>query len=110
MYCFEDADDNSRVVLHVHTPIRWGDRTKDAKARAAFITSANVRHAWRQRDQKAGPFEQEQTKWFLVPLDERLKHGWHRLAHDQITWRWDKPGSMPPAERQEPPCILNPKP
>jgi len=96
MYCFDDDHASSRVVLHVHTPFRWGDRKiKHPKARTEFVTSANVRHAWRQHD---GSYEQEQRKWFLVPLAKKLQQEWRSLRESETTWQWKVPGSIPPAE------------
>ena len=97
MYCFEDGD--RRIILHVHTPFRWGDRKqKDPKQRTEFVTSANVRHAWLQKD---GQYEQEQGKWFLVPKAKVLQTGWRELSGDVTTWRWDTERSIPKAERAD---------
>jgi hypothetical protein len=50
MYCFKGVDDDRRVVVHVHTILRWCDRGTDVKKRAMKVTSVNVRHA----DRKGG--------------------------------------------------------
>lgn len=28
MYCFKEVDEDTRMVIHVHTLVRWGDRAK----------------------------------------------------------------------------------
>ena len=56
MYCFKDAENDTRVVLHVHTILEWGNRrSKTPSQRAQRVTSVNVRHAVKE----AKGFKQE---------------------------------------------------
>jgi len=95
MYCFDDEHAKSRVVLHVHTPFRWGDRAnKNPVARARFVTSANLRHAWKEGTE----YSQEVEKFFLVPMAKVLQKGWHKLTVGETQWQWKVHGNMPAKE------------
>mmetsp|Transcript_45822 Transcript_45822/g.110277 ORF Transcript_45822/g.110277 Transcript_45822/m.110277 type:complete len:178 (+) Transcript_45822:278-811(+) len=85
----------SRVVLHVHTPFRWGDRAnKNLVARACFVTSANLRHAWKEGTK----YSQEVEKLYLVPMAKVLQKGWHKLTVGETQWQWKVHGNMPAKE------------
>ncbi|KAJ1484587.1 hypothetical protein T484DRAFT_1796551 [Baffinella frigidus] len=106
MYVFKDTSegDGKRVVLHVHTPLRWGERGGvTLQERVKKVTSVNVRHAVRGAER----FEQEQgkLKMPLVPLAPQLESGWRDIwrAGDgsfemKCTWLWQKAESMPTVE------------
>ena len=104
MYVFKDViqGDDTRVVLHVHTPIRWGDRGDvTLQERVKNVSSVNVRHAVRGAER----FEQEQgnLKMPLVPVSPLLETGWREMWRDgsfarKCTWLWGKAESMPTVE------------
>ena len=106
MYVFKDVSqgDDKRVVLHVHTPIRWGDRGgMTLQERVKHVTSVNVRHAVRV----AKLFEQEQgnLKMPLVPVSPLLETGWRDMWLDgsfarKCTWLWGKAESIPSVEEK----------
>jgi len=108
MYVFKDASAGSdrRVVLHVHTPLRWGERGGvTVQERVKLVTSVNVRHAVRGAER----FEQEQgnLKMPLVPLAAQLEDGWRDMwkARDgsferKCTWLWGKADHMPSVENK----------
>jgi len=104
MYVFKDvsAGSDRRVVLHVHTPLRWGERGGvTLQERVKRVTAVNVRHAVRGAER----FEQEQgnLKMPLVPVSPKLETGWRKMWGDgsfemKCTWLWGKAESMPTVE------------
>jgi len=104
IYVFKDASagGDRRVVLHVHTPLRWGARGEvTLQERVKRVTSVNVRHAVRGAER----FEQEQgnLKMPLVPVSPQLETGWREMWRDgsfarKCTWLWGKAESMPTVE------------
>ena len=101
MYCFKDTEKDSRVVLHVHTLLPWGERgLRTLKDRAAKVTSVNVRHAVKT----TGKFEQEGGKLSvgIVPVAPKLKYEWRKAWTDQrgasLEWRWEDAKSFPASE------------
>lgn len=104
MYCFRDTEENSRVVLHVHTLLPWGERgTKTLQGRAAKVTSVNVRHAAKT----TAFFEQEGggLSVGIVPVLPKLKHQWRKLWNDgsgaNLEWRWEDAQSRPLSEDRQ---------
>jgi hypothetical protein len=106
MYVFKDDSegDDRRVVLHVHTPLRWGQRGGvTVQERVKQVTSVNVRHAKRGAER----FEQEQGsfKMPLVPVAAQLGYEWRGMwrAGDgsferKCTWLWERSESIPTCE------------
>ncbi|KAJ1469077.1 hypothetical protein T484DRAFT_1852925, partial [Baffinella frigidus] len=103
MYVFKDMGDGAdkRVVVHVHTPLRWGARGKvTLQDRVDLVTSVNVRHAKREKQR----FEQEQgnLKMPLVPVGETDWRGMWKEGdgsfESKCTWQWKEKKSMPTCE------------
>jgi hypothetical protein len=111
-YCFEDFDDPAntslteprRVVLHVHTLLKWCDRNKDnlkPQKRVNKLTSVNVRFAYRVKHYQE---EDGCSSLTLVPVCEKLFKEWRVLfqggarEYDKMEWEWRKDDSMPRLE------------
>ena len=119
LYCFEDLEDDThvvlggrrrRVLLKVHTLLKWRERGDKLFERAAKVTAAKVMYAYWNPERKM--FEQEQGKgaWLkLLPVSESLHDTW-RSAYTagwraEIEWEWRKPGSVPGGEDQTAPEV-----
>jgi len=119
IYCFEDLEDDThvvlggrrrRVLLKVHTLLKWRERGDKLFERAAKVTAAKVMYAYWNPERKM--FEQEQGKgaWLkLLPVSESLQDTW-RSAYTagrraEIEWEWRKPGSVPAAEGKATPEV-----
>ncbi|KAJ1487835.1 hypothetical protein T484DRAFT_2180788 [Baffinella frigidus] len=104
MYCFKEVDEDTRVVIHVHTLVRWGDRGKlHPNSRARKVTSVNVRHA----KNISGQFQQDGGGFSLgvVPVDGTLRSDWRRRFNrglgGQLEWVWADPKSFPASENRQ---------
>uniref|UniRef100_A0A7S0YXX7 Protein kinase domain-containing protein n=1 Tax=Hemiselmis tepida TaxID=464990 RepID=A0A7S0YXX7_9CRYP len=87
-----------RVVVKVHTLLRWVDRQKVKKAdRCLAATSVNVRHVTKKPGESR--YEQEKGGKQIVPVSNQLIRGWRVLflqgKGSQIEWRRDKEGDVP---------------
>ena len=100
MYCFKDAENDTRVVLHVHTILEWGNRrSKTPSQRAQRVTSVNVRHAVKE----AKGFKQEggAESYHVLP-GRKLRKEWRGIFKKgrgkTLEWEWATSTSMPLSE------------
>ena len=119
LYCFEDYEDDThlavggrrrRVILKVHTLLKWRERGDKLFLRASKITSAKVVYAhwnaakWNEAQRKHGCYEMESGHLKLVPVDAVLQRTWQTSYRQgrraDMEWEWRKPGSIPAAEDQ----------
>eukprot|EP00802_Teleaulax_amphioxeia_P007401 Tamp_07407.p1 GENE.Tamp_07407~~Tamp_07407.p1 ORF type:complete len:797 (+),score=226.18 Tamp_07407:307-2391(+) len=110
LYCFEDREDDAhqllggerrRVILKVHTLLKWGDRGDKLYLRAVKVTAVKMMYA--QWNGHTGAYEQEpDTELQLLPVSKRLQQTWREAYRAgrcrDIEWEWKQPGSMPGAE------------
>jgi hypothetical protein len=90
MYCFKDQNEDTRVVLHVHTLLPWVQRLNTVPGkRASRVTSVNVRHAHRV----PGKFKQEGVSMHLVPVAESIRCNWRKRFSqgrgNSLEWSWE---------------------
>ena len=102
MYCFKEAEDDRRVVLHVHTLLEWGQRNdKSPSERAQKVTSVNVRHEWIG----AKGSKQEEESSSVVPVGEKLKYKWRDIFRKDggksLEWKPAEQKSMPHIEKND---------
>ena len=120
-YVFDDPSFNAgaagqeetRVVLHVHTLGKWGDRDKSAaEQRALRVTSVNVRFAVRAAGGAAGSFQQDKGSTYgILPKSSDLRPGlWQGLftggKGKMMEWSWkdvlnDVRGALPALESKD---------
>ena len=109
MYCFKGADEDRRVVLHVHTVLPWCNRGAEPKKRATKVTSVNVRHA----EGKGGVFKQEKgdVSMGVLPVADKLKYSWKTLLKEgkgaRLEWQWGTATSMPAGEKNDLPATVS---
>mmetsp|Transcript_35951 Transcript_35951/g.90519 ORF Transcript_35951/g.90519 Transcript_35951/m.90519 type:complete len:1148 (-) Transcript_35951:222-3665(-) len=87
-----------RVVVKVHTLLRWVERNKVKKAdRCLAATSVNVRHV--TRSPGTSRYEQEKGGKQIVPVSTELNKAWRvkflQGKGHELQWRWDKAGDVP---------------
>ena len=97
-YCFHDPQtmpsDEFLVLVHAHTTDKWGDRKKQQPGRRLQrFTSVNVRHA---RIGNGAEFKQETSKFYVVPKNKELSHGWRDLPENEIIWSPWEAMDVPP--------------
>ena len=113
LYCFEDHEDDMhlevggrrrRVILKVHTLLKWRERGEKLFLRASKVTSAKVIYAFWNAATKC--YEQE-CGWNhlkLVPVSKDLQRTWRSAycggRRTDIEWEWRKAGSKPGGEDQ----------
>jgi hypothetical protein len=100
MYCFSDTQkgDNIRIAVHVHTSLRWGQRSSlSLPKRIQRLTSVNVRYARRvSKTQSKKEFEQDAVGRIVVPFSREMQARWSEMNH--IEWEWEDADSIPMEE------------
>ena len=109
LYCFEDFEDEThlavggrrrRVILKVHTLLKWRDRGDKLFLRANKVTGVKVLYAhWNPQLKR---YEHENLFLKLLPVSTHLQQKWRDAfragRYDEIEWCWREQGSLPSAE------------
>ena len=102
LYCFQYLkDEGRRVILKVHTLLKWGERGKELYQRASKVTAAKFLYADWNADEKMFKMNQESVLK-LMPVSGHLQRTWRDTyregCYTKIEWEWREGGSMPSAE------------